>query len=125
MEPKYFRLVILRQDAIDSHLEILKRDTIQAVVAFIFGVEVFITGKEIGGDPFLEHGQETDTVPVVSDSTPVVDLSNHIPDGLPVDLFTYVVQEDLQRSKWHLQVWVIELVSYVEPEWTVLASLLD
>ena len=56
MKPKYLRLVILRQDAIDSHLEILKRDTIQAVVAFIFRVEVFITGKEIGGDAFFEHG---------------------------------------------------------------------
>ncbi len=80
-------------------MEILQSDTVQAVVGLILGVEVLVTGEEIGGDAFLEHGQEADSVPVVSDSAAVVDLPDHVPNGLPVDLLPYIVQEDLQRAE--------------------------
>ncbi len=96
MQAKDFRLIVLREHPVDGHLEVFKRDTVETVVALIFRIKIFVTRNKIRRDAFLEHGQQADPVPVVSDSAAVVDLANHVPDSVPVDVLSQVVQENLQ-----------------------------
>ena len=91
-----FRLVVLREHPVDGHLEVFEGDTVETVVAFIFGVKILVTHNKIRRDAFLEHCQQADPIPVISDSAAIVDLANHVPDGLPVDVLSQVVQENLQ-----------------------------
>jgi hypothetical protein len=70
-----------------------------------------------------EESYEAATIPIISDTTTVVDLTGDVEHGIPRDFFL-LIKEDLQHSGGCFEVGVIEVVSDVPTEGTELPSLL-
>jgi hypothetical protein len=73
----------------------------------------------------FENGEQTDSIPVIGDSTSVIDMSSHVEHGVPGDALVSGVQEHFQGGVGDAQVGVIELVSNIKSEWTEFTSFLD
>ena len=72
----------------------------------------------------LESAEEAYSVPVVCHSSSVVDVSCHVEQGVPRDLFL-LIKEHEQVGHGRFQIRVIELVSNVPPERAKLSPFLD
>jgi hypothetical protein len=100
---------------------------IEAVVVLTIRVVVFLSSSrtdQIRVKAFLQGAHQADAVEIISDSTTVIDLSNHIPNSIPIYIFTPVVQEIPQGAERHLQVRVIEFIPNIEAKRTIFTSFL-
>jgi hypothetical protein len=73
---------------------------------------------------FPEESDETTTIPIISNTTTIIDLAGYVKHGIPRDFFL-LIKEDLQHSGGCFEVGVIEVVSDVPTEGTELPSLLQ
>lgn len=100
---------------------------IEAVVVFTIGVVVFLSSSrtdKIRVEAFLQGAHQAYAVEIISDSSTVIDLPDHIPNSIPIYIFTPVVQEVPQGAERHLQVRVIEFIPNIEAKRTIFTPFL-
>lgn len=102
MEAEDFGSVNVGKNSLNGKLEVLNRMTIKAIVVLTIRIVVFLSGSstnKIRVKTLLQGTHQTDTIKIIGDSPTVIDLSYHIPNGIPIDIFTPVVQEVPQCAK--------------------------
>ena len=63
---------------------------------------------------FFEDGQQANTIPVITDSSSIVDMTSHVKHCVPRHIFFLKIQKHLQGLIGHTEVTIIELISDVE-----------
>lgn len=123
VQAKHLGGIVGRQtvDIIDESLQTLRARHLVALV------ELKGIGQQWFAEPHRgECGKQT-LVKVIGHPTAVLDLTNHVDQGLPGDalLGIHLVQMVLDELNAGREVSLVKLVGYVPAQWTELAPLLD
>ena len=96
MKTKDFRSIDIRKNSVNCQHEIFNGVTVQAVVGVTIWVIKFLTSsceEKVRIEAFFQGAHKTNPIKIISNSSSVIDVSYHVPDCVPVDIFPTIIEE--------------------------------